>query len=131
VPDDADPLVSRLAAGAMAGEIGSGRLLGLRRDIGGPQRLLDRDIDRMELVIPCDLLCEGAAAEILEHNEMAEEIEKPARLEYAGEHDLQLGETRRGILAPADRAPRLEPFLAGTEHADAGLHAVGCDQSAL
>ena len=82
----------------------------------------------MELVIPGDLLCERAAAEILEHNEMADEIEKPARLEHPGEHDLQFGEARRRILAPADRAPRLEPFLARAERADAGLHAVRGDQ---
>ena len=128
VPDDADPLVARLAAGAVAGEIGAGRLLGFRREIGGPQRLLDRDIDRVELVISRDLLRERAAAEILEHNEMADEIEKPARLEHAGEHDLQFGQARRRILAPADRAPRLEPFLARAERADAGLHAVRGDQ---
>ena len=29
---------------------------------------------------------------------------------------------------PRDRAPRLEPFLAGAQRADAGLHAVGDDQ---
>jgi hypothetical protein len=82
----------------------------------------------MELVISRDLLCERAAAEILEHNEMADEIEKPARLQDAGEHDLQFGKARRGILAPADRAPRLEPFLAGTERTNAGLDAVRGDQ---
>jgi len=35
VPDDADPLVSRLAAGAVASEIGAGSLLRLGREIGG------------------------------------------------------------------------------------------------
>ena len=80
--------------------------------------------------MPRDLLCEhAAAAEILEHDEMANEIEKPARLERPGEHDLQFGKTRRRILAPADRAPRLEPFLARAEGADASLHPVRGDQS--
>jgi hypothetical protein len=82
----------------------------------------------VELVIPRDLLCERAAAEILEHDEMADQIEKPARLEHAGEHHLQLGETRCGILAPADRAPRLKPFLADAERANAALHAIGRNQ---
>ena len=82
----------------------------------------------MELVIPSDLLRQRAAAEILEQDEMTDYIEKPARLECTGEHDLQFGETRCGILAPADRAPRLEPFLTGAERADAGLHAVRGDQ---
>jgi len=70
VPDHADPLVSRLAAGAVSREVGAGRLLGFWREVGGPQRLLDRDIDRVELVIPRDLLRERATAEILEDNEM-------------------------------------------------------------
>src|SRR5262249_52105291 len=90
-------------------------LLGLGLEIGGEQRLLDRDINGVELMIPRDLFCERAAAEILEHNEMADEIEKPPRLKHAGEQDLQFGETRPGIFAPADRAPRLEPFLAGAD----------------
>ena len=74
-----------------------------------------------------DLLRERAA-EILEHNEMANEIEEPARLEHAGEHDLQFGKARPGILAPADRAPRFEPFLASSERANPRLHAVRGDQ---
>ena len=102
--NDAHPLVSGLAARAVAGKIGAGRLLGLLREIGGAQSLLDRDFDRVELVVPGDLLRERAAAEILEHDEMADEIEKPTRLKYAGEHDLQFGETRRRVLTPADRA---------------------------
>src|SRR5215831_10697351 len=100
VPDDADPLVPRFAAEAVAREIGSGRFLGLRREIGGAQRLLDRDIGRVELVISRDLFGERAAAEILEHNEMADEIEKPARVEDAGEHDLQFGQARRASSRP-------------------------------
>ncbi len=100
MPDDADPLVAGLAAGAVAGEIGSGRLLRFRREIGRAQRLFDRDIDRVELMIAGDLLCERAAAEILEHDEMADEIEKPALLEHPREHDLQF---RRGR-APHPRA---------------------------
>jgi hypothetical protein len=126
--NDAHPLVSGLAARAVAGKIGAGRLLGLLREIGGAQSLLDRDFDRVELVVPGDLLRERAAAEILEHDEMADEIKKPARFERPGEHDLQLGEARRHIPAPADSAPRLEPFLAGAERADPRLHPVRGDQ---
>jgi hypothetical protein len=59
---------------------------------------------------------------------MADEVEKPARLEHAGQDDLQFGKARRGILAPTDRAPQLEPFLACAERADAGLQAIRGDQ---
>ncbi len=87
--------------GALARDVGPGRLLGRRRDASRrAQRLLDRDIDRVELVIARHLLRERAAAEILEHDEMADEIEKPALLEHAREHDLQFG---RGS-APHPRA---------------------------
>src|SRR5271169_2200583 len=118
VPDDADPLVSGLAAGAVAGEIGSGRFFGFQRDIGGAQRLFDRDVDRVELVISRYHLNQHATAEILENNEMANKIKISARFEYPGEHDLQLGEARHRILALADRTPRLEPFLPDSERAD-------------
>ena len=96
------PTVSRLAAGVVAGEKGAGRRLGLRREIGGPQRLLDRNINRVELVVSRDLLRQHAAAEILEHNKMADEIEKPGRLKDASEHDLQFGEAWCRILTAAD-----------------------------
>ena len=55
-------------------------------------------------------------------------FEKPPRLKHAGKYDLQFGKARPCILAPADRAPRLEPFLAGVERTDAGLHAIRRDQ---
>jgi hypothetical protein len=56
---------------------------------GGTQGLLDGDVDRVELVMSRDLLCQCTAAEIFGHDEVADEIEEPARLEHAGEHDLQ------------------------------------------
>ena len=54
-------------------------------------------------------------------------FEKPPRLKHAGKYDLQFGKARPCILAPADRAPRLEPFFARTERADTGLHAIRGD----
>ena len=48
-------------------------------------------------------------------------FEKPPRLKHAGKYDLQFGKARPCILAPADRAPRLEPFFARTERGLFGI----------
>ena len=96
------------------------------------QGLFHRDVHGMELMITGHLFDELATAAtgsgILEHNKIPQQIEKAALLEHALQHDLQLGQVRGGILAPRDRAPGLEPFLARAERADARLHAIGDDQ---
>ncbi len=129
VPDHADAPVPGLTAWPLPGVVpaswfGRDRL---RR----AQRLLHRHVDRMKLVVAGHLLGELAAAGILKHDEMPQQIEKAALLEHALQHHVQLGLMRRRILAPADRAPRLEPLLARAERTDARLHAVGSHQQGV
>ena len=96
------------------------------------QRLFDRYIHRVKLVIARHLLDELAVSSIdsrvFEHDEIAKEIEETALLEDALEYHLQLRQGGRCVPAPSDRAPWLEPFLAGAERPDARLHAIGRDK---
>ena len=99
VPDDADAPVAGLAARPVARLVAAQRL---RDAIAGrrlrrAQRLLDRHVHRVELVVARHLLGELAAARVLEHDEVADEIEEAALLEHAFEHDLQLGQRRRRV----------------------------------
>ena len=57
--------------------------------LGGAQRFLDGHVHGVELVIARHLLGELPAAGVLEHDEVPDEVEKPALLEHALEHDLQ------------------------------------------
>jgi hypothetical protein len=128
VPDDSHAPVPRLAAPPPAG-LEPARILVLLdpTDPGGPQRLLHRDVHRMELVVARHLLRERAA-QVLEHDEVPHQVEEPALLEHALEHHLQLGQPRGGILAPGHGAPGLEPLTPRTEGADPSLKPVGDDE---
>ena len=113
---------------AVAGLVAAQRLRRGRR-LRRAQRLLHRHVHGVELVVARHLLGELARRpSILEHDEVAQQIEEAALLEHAFQHHLQLGHAAGGVLAPGDRAPGLEPFLARAERADARLHAVGDDQ---
>ena len=96
--------------------------------IAARKRFFQRDIDGVELVIAGHLLGELAAAVVLEHDEVADQVEEAALLEHAFQHHLQFGQLADASSSPGDGAPGLEPFLAGAERADARLHAVGDDQ---
>ena len=134
VPDHADPAVALFAAGhrprVVAALLARLKALGLVPALHRNRRaqgFFQRDIDGVKLVVAGDLLGQLAGALVLEHDEMAHQIEKAALLEHAFEHHLQFGKLRRVIVA-GNGAPRLEPFLAGAQRADARLHAVGDDQ---
>ncbi len=94
----------------------------------GPQRLAHRHLHRVKLVVARHLLDEAPAAVVLEHEEVADEIEKSARREDPIDHHLHRGQVRVGQPVAGDRAPRLEPLPSGAERADPRLHAVGGDE---
>ena len=56
------------------------------------------------------------------------EVEEPAVLEHALEQDAERRHRRRGVGRAVDRAPGLEPLLAGAERPDARLRAVRHDE---
>src|SRR5690606_16264771 len=120
-----------LTAGALAGLVPTGRLRGRR--LSRAQRLFHGRVDRVELVIAGHLLDELSAdaargGGVLEHDEVAKQVEEASMLEDALQHHLELGKLRRRILGALDGAPGLEPFPASTERADPRLHAVGGEE---
>ena len=130
VPDHADPPVAagagRLAARLVAaGRVAVGhRLLQRCR----AQRLGDGGLHRVELVVPGNLLDQGAAAVVLEHDEVADERQQPAPVEDAFEQHLELRQARVGQRLARDRAPRLEPLLPGRQRTDARFQSVRYDE---
>jgi len=85
----------------------------------------------VELVVACYLLIEIPAPGILEDDEIANEIEEAAVLENPFKYHLQLGQVGRSNLPPGDSPPRLEPFAAGAERADACFNAVGNNERGI
>jgi hypothetical protein len=128
VPDDADPSVTRLAPGLFPRLVTPSRLRHRAVQLGRPQRLADGHLDRVELVVAGHLLRELAAARVLEHDEVADEVEESLFLEQPFDRHLQLGQVRIGELLARDRAPRLHPLAPGRERADPRLDAVGREQ---
>lgn len=106
------------------------RVLGavLGRRLRRAQRLLDRRVDGVELVVARQDLRDPAAACVVEGHEIAHEAEETAPLERALQHHLELRKRSRRVALAADRAPGLEPLLPGAERADARLDAVRDDE---
>ena len=126
VPHHTHAAVARYATGLALGKIAA--MFFIDAQMRRAQSLFHRHVHRVKLMIARHLLDELAATRILEHDEVPHQIEEAALLEHTFEHHLQLRQLRRGILAPGDRAPRLEPFLACTKRTDARLHAIGNQQ---
>jgi hypothetical protein len=95
-------------------------ILKLRR----AQRLAHRHLHRVELVVAGHLL-DDAAAIVLEHDEVAQQVEQAPRRAQALDHHLQLGHMRTSQRVARDGAPGLEPLAPGAERAHARLDAVG------
>ena len=130
VPHDADPPIPGLCVSLGTRGIEAGKRL-LADSIAlarRTQRLLDGDIDRMELVITGHLLDELAGPFVLEDEEVAQQREEAARLEDALDHHVEFRQMRRCISLARHCAPGLEPFLARADRADPRLHAVRGDQ---
>ena len=134
VPDDADAPVARLAPGLRARLVAprASRLTCWAPRAGRAQRLLDRRVDRVELVVAGHLLDDRAVAaavpRVLEHDEVAQQVEKAARSNTPASTTSSSGMRGGGILPPVDRAPGLEPLPARAERADARADAVGDDE---
>ncbi len=88
------------------------------------QRLLQRDVHRMEMMIPRHFLGELATPIILKDDEVPNQIEEPALLEDTLNRHLQLGNTGVRRFITRNRPPRLEPFLACTQSADPALDTI-------
>jgi hypothetical protein len=127
VPHHAHAHVAGLAAGRAArlvAALGLGHAHSRALQLRGAQRLAHRHLHRVELVVAGHLL-DDAALVVLEHDEVAQKVEKSSRRAQALDHHLQLGHVRASQRVACDSAPGLEPLAAGTERADARLHAVG------
>jgi hypothetical protein len=131
VPHHADAPVARLAARLEARLVPASALgdpIGRAAQLGGPQRLAHGHLHGVELVIARHLLHQPAAALVLEHDEVAQEVEEAPGLEHAFDDHLQLRQVRIGEALARDGAPGLEPFAPSAERPHARLHAVGGDQ---
>ena len=128
MPDDADALVARLAAGLFLGEVTGAFLQRHRPGAGGADGFGHGDIDGVELVVARQLLDDAIAAVILEHDEMPDEIEETPFVEHAAQQHFQLREFGGRDGFAINGAPRHEAFLVRADRADARLQAVGNNQ---
>ena len=131
VPDDADAAVARRTARLPPGRVAVGPLawrVHVPLHPSRAQRLGDRGLHRVELVVARHLLGERAAAVVLEHDEVPDQGQQPGRRADALDQDLQLRQRRVGERLARDRPPRLEPLPLGSQRADARLESVRHDQ---
>src|SRR5690606_2707323 len=89
VPHDADAPIARLAASLAlrCGYRAAGYQVVGSLQLGRPQRLLHRYLDRMELVVAGHLL-DDAPAVVLEDDEVTDKVEEPPRRQETRDHDL-------------------------------------------
>src|SRR5690606_7646105 len=89
VPHDADAPIARLATGLAlrCGCRAAGYQVVGSLQLGRPQRLLHRYLDRMELVVAGHLL-DDAPAVVLEDDEVTDKVEEPPRRQETRDHDL-------------------------------------------
>ena len=121
VPHDADALVAGVRLVAL-GVVGSG---------GGAQRLPDRALHGVVLVIAGDLLDGRARAVVFEHGEVADQVQQALRRAEVLDDRLEFGGASH--FEPVGRVgvPRLKPLLARGEAAHARAHAVRDDQQGV
>ena len=96
-----------------------------------PQRFGDGGPHGVELMVPGHLLDQGAAAVVLEHDEVADQGQQPAPVEDAFDQHLELRQARVGQRLARNRAPRLEPFLPGIQRADACFQSIRYDKCGI
>ena len=65
-----------------------------------------------------------SAADVLENDEMADQVQKPPLLEYTLKHDLKLWKPCVCEFFAFDGPPGHKPFTVGSQRADARLEAV-------
>ena len=134
MPDDADAPVAGLAREAILrpahqvdpaqfAQAGTGR-----RGRARAQRLFDRGVHRVILVVAGHLLDQHAVPRVLENDEVADEIEEARPTEDALDEHLDLREMVVVEPSAVNRAPGHEAFAVGGEGADACMQPVGDDQ---
>ena len=132
MPYDANTPVARCAARFPARLVPPAHLSDppcpLTLQLRSPQRLVNRHPHGVELVIACHFLDQFPAAVVIEDDEVPYQGEESRRLEYALQHHLKLGHVGVGQGLACDRSPRLEPFPARVEGANAGLEPIGDHQ---
>ena len=116
-------LASRLATRLVA-SLALGHSIGRAAQLRGAQRLTHRHLNCVELVVACHLLGDAAAV-VLEHDEVAQQVEEAPRRAQSLDHHLELRQVRVGQRLARDGPPGLEPLAPGGERAYARLHPVG------
>ena len=127
VPDDADTPVARFAARLSAGFVTARRLGNARHfplQLRSTQSLGDGRLHCVELVVARHLLHQGAAAVVLEYDEVAQQCQEAVGFTDAFKHHLQLRHIRVGQRLARDGAPGLEPLPPGCQGTDAGIEPV-------
>ncbi len=126
MPDHTDAPVTDFPARLMLRKIPRARFL--HHLTRCSQRLIDRNPDRVELMIPGHLLDDAPAAFILEHDEVPHQIKEASLVEHAFEKHFEFrGSFWRDDVA-VNRPPRHEPFRIRADRPDARLQAVGDHQ---
>ena len=134
MPDHADAPVAGLPRQPIVGAAHPidaahlAQLQPIRRRRARAQRLLDRGVDRVILVVAGHLLDQHAIARVLEDDEIADEIQEAPPVEDPLDHNLKLAQMLVGQPRAVDGPPGHEPFAVGGEGADARVEAVGDDQ---
>ncbi len=123
VPDDPDSPVPGISP---VPSVALGR--GSSLELGGPEGLLDRGLDGVELVISGHFLDEFPATVVIEYDEISEQRQEVGAVAHPFQHDWELGEVGGAWGIVVHGLPGLEPLLAGGQGADAGVEAVGYHQ---
>ena len=126
MPHNAHAPVSRLAHLAQSRLVGAALVSSRPGPLlhpGGAQGLSHSHVHRVELVVARHLLRELAAV-ILEHDEVADQVEEPVLVEDARKQHLQLRHRRRSQSVARYRPPRLHPLAPGGERPKARFHSI-------
>lgn len=93
-------------------------------NLGCAQRLTDGHLHSMELVITRHLLCDASAPVVLEHQEVAYQVEEALLRKQALDDYLHFRNGAGRQFFAVNRAPGFEPLASGAERADARLNAI-------
>ena len=97
MPNHADTAITRRTSRLPTGLVAAARIAHSNAsplEPSRPQRLGDRGLHRVELVVASHLLGERTAAVVLKHDEVADKSQQTARSADALDEDLQLGQLR-------------------------------------
>ena len=92
-------------------------------------RLVDGEVDGVELVVASDLLEENPIALIFKNRKVANQIEESLLVKNSVKNDMKLRELIIDDRLPVDGPPRHESFLVCRQRSNSGLGTVGNHQS--